>query len=517
MPRSSANSTLLLLPLLGACSFLLDFDELQGGPPMATPATDSGTGVNTDASNEAGVSGGGTDGQASTGGAAGTPPLDSGPPCPESCDDGDPCTDDRCVNGSCEAVAAARIIEDDFQQTITGLDLYRASLVPGTDQFYLAAYGNFATGQDIRLYRFASNGDEWVEGPLMTDVVGAGADVPISPAALVFGSDDNLYAYFALGPVAPVNFLNAGQVQRVVLNATLEASTLDPVSADQNYRYINNTLGPAAAQLPGGDVYVAWAGAPPPGTALAAGIYLQSGTAALATAATPDLWEPAELRGLATIYGLGNETDLGVKGALWQAQRSNTNQVDTHMQLLGGLRQTFGQCVNNGVQGVSASTSRAHLDGFWFTTWTKQRDTSFVTEATSILCLTPGLCAFNATCGDAQSQLDDVRNPKIATYHRLSDANTVAHQALTASQIDVDNDRTDINLLVQRLSLEDPEAGLTSSEVGTLRVAQGPASNGPNWPEVAVIAPDKVAVTWIEYGANEDTLHVSRYRVCYGD
>jgi hypothetical protein len=32
-----------------------------------------------------------------------------------------------------------------------------------------------------------------------------------------------------------------------------------------------------------------------------------------------------------------------------------------------------------------------------------------------------------------------------------------------------------------------------------------------------VIAPDKVAVTWIEYGANEDTLHVSRYRVCYGD
>jgi hypothetical protein len=250
---------------------------------------------------------------------------------------------------------------------------------------------------------------------------------------------------------------------------------------------------------------------------LAAGIYLQSGSAPLAAAATPDIWEPAELRGLAPIYGLGNGTDLGVKGALWQAQRSSTNQVDTHMQLVGGGRQSFGQCLNNGVQGISASTSRAHLDGFWFATWSKQRNTSFVTEVTSVLCLGPGLCLFNATCGDAQTQLDDVRNPKIATYHRSSDANTVAHQALTASQLDADANQTEINLLVQRLSLEDPEAGLTSSEVGALRIAENPGANGPNWPEVAVIAPDKVAVSWIEYGANQDTLHVSRYRVCYGD
>lgn len=510
------RALLLVTPLIGACSFLLDFDELQGGPSAVPVVVDSGA-VDTDAS--AGT--GGVSGQPSTAGAAGTAgtaQMDSGIPCPESCDDGDPCTDDVCTNGVCGSVAAARIIEDDFAQTVTGSSVYRATLVPGTDQFYLAVYGDLAEGQDIELYRFASEGDDWTPGPRVTELGTFGTDIPISPAALVFDeTTDSLYAYFAVGPAAPVNFLNAGQVQRVVLNATLEASTFDPVSADQNYRYINNTLGPAAAQIPGGDVYVAWAGAPPPGAALGAGIYLQSGTAPLAAAATPDLWEPAELRGLAPIYGLGNDTDRGVKGALWQAQRGNANQVDTHMQLAGGFRQTFGQCVNNGVQGVSASTSRAHLDGFWFTTWTKQRDESFVTEATSILCLGPGSCLFNATCGDAQSQLDDVRNPKIATYHRLSDANTVAHQALTASQIDVDDDSTAINLLVQRLSLEDPEAGLASSEVGTLQVATGPARNGPDWPEVAVIAPDKVAVSWIEYGASEDTLHVNRYRVCYGE
>jgi hypothetical protein len=452
------------------------------------------------------------------GGTAGTQPVDAAIPCPETCDDGDPCTDDRCINGACESAAAARIVDDDFHETVTGNDIYRATLVTGGDQFYLAIYGDLTGAQDIDLYRFGSGDSQWTAGPRLSELGTSTTGVPISPAALVFDeTTDSLYAYFALGSAAPVNFLNAGQVQRVVLNATLGAATFDPVSTDQNYRYINNTLGPAAAQIPGGDVYVTWAGAPPPGTALAAGIYLQSGTAPLAAAATPDLWEPAEVRGLAPIYGLGNETDLGVKGALWQAQRSNANQVDTHMQLLGGLRQTFGQCVNNGVQGVSASTSRAHLDGFWFTTWTKQRDTTFVTEATSILCLTPSLCAFNATCGDAQSQLDDVRNPRIATYHRLSDANTVAHQALTASQINAANDRIEINLLVQRLSLEDPEAGLATTEVGTLRVAEGPASNGPDWPEVAVIAPDKVAVSWIEYGANEDTLHVNRYRVCYPD
>jgi hypothetical protein len=514
LSRTRSYSALLLLPLVGACSFLLDFDELQQGPPSAVPTTQRDAAAGNDAS----VGMGGTDGQAAMGGSAGAPLVDSGIPCPESCDDSDPCTDDRCVNGACESVAAARIVDDGFQETVKGSDIYRATLVTGEDQFYLAVYGIWEGNQDIDMYRFGSDDAQWTVGPRVTDLGTATTDLPISPAALVFDeATSSLYAYFAVGPAAPVNFLNAGQVQRVVLNATLQASTLDPVSTDHNYRYINNTLGPAAAQIPGGDVYVTWAGAPPPGSALGAGIYLQSGTAPLPAAATPDIWEPAELRGLAPIYGLGNDTDLGVKGALWQAQRGSANQVDTHMQLLGGLRQTFGQCVNNGVQGVSASTSRAHLDGFWFTTWTKQRDTSFVTEATSILCLTPGLCAFNATCGEAQSQLDDVRNPKIATYHRLSDANTVAHQALTASQINAANDRTEINLLVQRLSLEDPEAGLTSSEVGALRLSEGPVSNGPNWPEVAVIAPDKVAVAWIEYGANEDTLHVNRYRVCYPD
>jgi hypothetical protein len=519
-PKTRRSSwALALTPLIGACSFLLDFDELQSGPVVQTPHPDASTPDLADASGNGGNGGnGGQQGTAGVAGAAGQGLVDSGPLCPEGCDDGDPCTDDVCVNGVCEFSAASRIVEDGFSEAVSGSNVYRSTLIAGTDQFYLAVYGDLADGRDIALYRIPSVGDSWTPGPLISELDSFGTDVPISPAALVFDAASNtVYAYFAIGPSAPSNFFNAGQVQRAVLSDQLQASSVTAVSTDHNYRYVDNTQGPAAAQIPGGDVFVTWPGAPPPGSALYAGIYLQSGTSALPLAATPDLYEPAEVRGLAAIYGLGNDTDRGVKGALWQAQRNNANQVDTHMQLQGWAKQTFGQCVNNNVQGISVSTSRAHLDGFWFATWTKKRASSWVTEATSILCLGPGICAFNATCGDAQSQLDDVRNPKIATYHRLSDANSVAHQALVASQVDTANDSTAINLLVQRLSLENPEAGLTTSEVDTLKLAEGAASNGPDWPEVAVIEPDKVAVSWIESRANNDILHVNRYRICYGD
>jgi hypothetical protein len=70
--------------------------------------------------------------------------------------------------------------------------------------------------------------------------------------------------------------------------------------------------------------------------------------------------------------------------------------------------------------------------------------------------------------------------------------------------------------LVQRVFL-DADAGIGDEEVGTLQLATGDLTDGPDWPEVAVIAPNTVAASWIEYGASEDTLHVGRYRVCYGD
>ncbi len=238
----------------------------------------------------------------------------------------------------------------------------------------------------------------------------------------------------------------------------------------------------------------------------------------LPAAATPSIWDPVEITGLSAIYGLGANGINGQPGVVWMSQRANAAQVDTRLQLLGNpLSQTFGQCLNNGVQGISLVTGRAHVDGFWFAGWTKQHGADFETEMTAIVCTDPQTCLFNPTCGTQQAQLPTLRNPKIAYYHRMSDSSKVTHQALIASVVDNATHKTSIALLIQRFSLDNSDAGATTTQVAALTLAEGAAIRGPDWPELAVIDPDKVAVSWIEYGASKDTLHVARYRVCYGD
>jgi len=136
---------------------------------------------------------------------------------------------------------------------------------------------------------------------------------------------------------------------------------------------------------------------------------------------------------------------------------------------------------------------------------------------TPIVCTDPQTCLFNATCGDQQAQLPTLRNPKITYYHRLSDSSKVTHQALVASVVDNSANKTSIVLLVQRFSLDNSDAGSTTTQIGSLTLAEAGATQGPDWPELAMIEPDKLAVSWIEYGPSKDTLHVGRYRVCYGD
>jgi hypothetical protein len=402
--------------LSAACSFLLDFDTLSsgGGAPDAGSTGNAGTSGQAGSNGQAGAGNGGCD-----------------------CDDGDPCTDDTCdAQGECQYASVARIVEDGFSQTVSGPSIYQSALVAGEDRFYVAVYGDLAGGQDIAFYDLPSEGAEWTVGPRALELADFGDDVPISAPALVYDSTANeLTAYFATGPANPSSFFNAGRVQRAVLGADLQGAVVAPVSADANYRYLNNTVGPAAAQVPGGEPFVAWPGSPPPGAALTSGIYLQTGATALPTAATPQLWEPRDLRGVAPIYGLGNGTELGKPGAVWLVQRA-AGEVDTHLQLLDGLQQTFTQCVNAGVQGITVATSRAHTDGFWYAAWTKRRGPSYSTEALPIVCLGPGLCLFGNMCGRDQAELATVRNIQLVTYHRLSDPNDVAHQALALSAVD---------------------------------------------------------------------------------
>jgi hypothetical protein len=524
-----ATAWFLVLPLATACSFLLDFNKLQKGSVDAGTSGASGHG----GSHSGGT--GGTDGSVSNlmdaaldaaagGRDASDASADSALPCPMPCDDHDPCTTDLCVDGQCVSTASAGIVEDGFSQTLNGDNIYRASLVAGANRFYLATYGNFAAGdaatkQDIALYSIPATGSTWAQGPQALSLKNFGSDVVISPAALVWNdAASELISYFAVGPTSPANFVNAGQIQRAELSADLQPVTIAAASADSNYRYLNNTLGPAASHIPGGEDFVAWTGAPPATGALGAGIYVQTGSTPLAAAATPDIWAPQEITGLATIYGLGGNGTPGQPGVVWMTQRANAAQVDTHLQLLGNaLSQTFGQCLNSGVQGISVVTGRAHLDGFWFTGWTKQHGPDFETEMTPIVCTDPQTCLFNATCGDQQAQLPTLRNPKITYYHRLSDSSKVTHQALVASVVDNSANKTSIVLLVQRFSLDNSDAGSTTTQIGSLTLAEAGATQGPDWPELAMIEPDKLAVSWIEYGPSKDTLHVGRYRVCYGD
>jgi len=433
------------------CSFLLDFEKLEG-PPADVDSTDD---VVRDAAPGPGPKDGDDgetdDGPVSTDEASnaddgpiatpeGGPPLgpsafgdggfDSGVSCPGGCDDGDPCTVDVCtpsgcvpepmqcepssncmeavcVDGKCEESPRSGIVADGYDHTLSADTVYKSELISTNDRFFTATYGVWEGKSDIVVTSFDATTGEPLQTFKLTDLLPKDENdddeyVVISPAAMV--GDERisltLNVYAAIRLVRPSNA--AGEILRVQLTRDLKpiGGGVRLASA-ANYRAVSPYVGPAAGQPDNGEPFVVWNGCTtttPDGPVCVtteptnnskAGIYIHSGSTALDIDAPGDAFipEPAPLSGLAALT-LG-----ATPGAMWMGNLDPSGVSVKTGFANGEPPRDVIQC--NTVSGFTGSwldAGRSRSD-LWTVTWSERSgSTNFFSEVTALQCAGTG-CA----------------------------------------------------------------------------------------------------------------------------
>ncbi len=491
--------------------------------------------------------------------------------CPNGCDDDDPCTEDTCtpsgcdnepivctrsdtcmeascVDGMCVETPLLGVVEDNYDRSVVGETIYRSELVGAGDRFFRATYGEWDGLPDIRLASFDRNGEEplaeyslsqafadmFAETGFSDDVV------PVSPAAVVadtrLGLTLNVYvAIRSAGSAADI----AADVVRLTLNQNLElvGEGLVRVATEANYRVVSDRLGPAGGQPPnGGEPYVVWNGCTTTMTAdgprCAAtepttgdgrgGLYIQVGDEGIDPTNPGDnfLRDPRPLSGLSAVT---TDTEAG---AMWMSNLTPSGiEVNTGFANGQPIQQVVQCHTNSGFTGYRMDASRS-IFNVWTASWSKRSGSTFVGELTSLQCQSDSCVDLVVqppvtTCPDPAPSgriVETARSLVARSLARPGDPSNRVYQSFALGRSDADS--ADLVLLVNRVDFGDasePADGPVNIEERVL--AADSLDNAPDWPALATLSPDRLAVSWIEPGdaPDSETLHVQRYKICFGD
>lgn len=486
------------LPLLSACAFLLDFDELQrgnaaGGKDGGGGQSNGGGRAGSAGSEEAGPSGG-----ADSGG-------DGSATCPTGCDDSEPCTVDTCEASGCTHTYTPGISADGLSEVLRAKTFHRATLSAWNGSFYLSALKSTASGTEVALHAFDAKAKGIGAGKDLTSLANFNGLVPVSAAGIAGGSSALVLKLF----VAMGQALGApAQVWEVTVDPALGINGAVPAAVDDNYAAAA-TVYPVAWTPSDKEVWVAWPGA-------TAGVFLHRATA------------PAEAAGSAPRFGAagGKVTDVAplaagsVPGVLYLNARPMVEAVGQAIALpLAGCDAHPGTL-------TSATSAFTQIDGVWLAGWTKTLSTgSTVAEMKPVLCgvgTTPG-CIGSPKCDASDQSYTGIRNPA-ALF--LTDVNNPmvgrVYEAIALPFLDIANAKVGLGLQLTELDFDvtGPDASekatpVTTSPVPLASGAPGPNNSGPDWPALAFLPPDRLAVAWIEPGdAGGQALHVERHKVC---
>jgi hypothetical protein len=230
---------------------------------------------------------------------------------------------------------------------------------------------------------------------------------------------------------------------------------------------------------------------------------------------------------------LGNTTNKAVQiallgtrdtpGVLW------TSQTGVFVQLSGGLAAQLTQCETRA--GVYTSASATSILGdFWLTSWTKAGglgDNTFLgTEGRGVGCTNspaPICAGVDSDCGaDAIDQ--GIRNPASTTATRAGDPPGRVYAATAAPFLGPNQAGTALEaalvLLVARIDFgEVPfQTEPVTEPIGELELSrmapQGVVREGPDFPAISILPPDRLAVAWIEPRGTGDVLRSQRLKIC---
>jgi hypothetical protein len=485
---------LTLVPLvfvfsLASCAFLLDFDELQAGDG-AGPDAAAGTGGTGGTGGSSGSSSG-TSGSAGGGGSSGTGPGDGGG-CPESCADTDPCTVDRCdTSASPPRCVNDRLVKDGVSESLVADEMYRVTMTSGGDAFYYSVFEQTNMSPEVTLYELTREGTASRELAKVSSIPLFGPARSAGGLVVDTSQGFKLHAFPAFG----------NDVWHIIFDSTFA------VGVNNSHRVgigtYDSTIAkrhPVAMKLANGEIVGAWINTD--------GTVSVGSATRTATALSPTGVVVSQIAPL----GAGN-----TPGVLW------TGPSGVNAQLLGGTPSPVAAC--NTEPGVYLSATSAEiLPGFWIASWTKAGNNYLVNEGKGLGC-SGTTCTGEATCDPADQATPGLRNPALATAARSSDPPGTVLLASATPVIGPDQPggslTSAILLNLQRMVIEQgPPLRATTQDIGSVELARmppGPAPNleGPDWPAISILPPNKIAVAWLEPGASGgDRLRVERYKIC---
>ncbi len=528
--------------LLSGCSFILDFEELQSNESVRLP--DGGLITPDDDVGDDDVSD--DDADDDTGDDTGTPDGGSGD-CPGSCDDGDACTTDVCRNGSCvnepktcsssDPCAPAMcvdgacvptpiegIVADGFER-ITEADVYHNNALLGAnDRFYSAAYGSFDGADDVVLSSFGAEGDSALAELRFSRVI---VDAVVrSPVSFVGDESDLRFELNAYVAVQQPNDV-LGEMLRLRFNSDLVLSVPDPSMPDDkpvviatpgNYRALSDRWGPSALKTAAAEPFVVWAGSNNSGD----GLFLQRGDAAAAT-------DQAIVPTAAAVSGVEAITAGNRPGAVWMIDQQDGVTLQAIIQGGTPVPTTLQQCDQSpGYSGYSLDVDQSIAD-IWTVAWTKRSGDNFIAELTPLICsadscVDPTPIGAGQAC--TQEQIDGrvfagVSSLKTRTMRRQGDPDNVIYQAIMVGLQDNAEDQAALSLLFNRVEFDlDSDTSQEPTPLGAAALLdQTNLARAPREPSLSILAPDKIAVSWVrtKEDGTGDELVVQRHRICFGD
>lgn len=472
--------------------------------------------------------------------------------CANRCDDGDPCTVDRCGDGGCiheplscedaedgcpraceagRCVRRAGIVADDLQETAVG-DIYYSQLIEHEGRFFHAIHGRFENVNDILLRSYPSEGNTRHARELaLTATTEPKGYQPISPGSMIAAADGTLYTYFAARPVES-DPNTAGTVLRVATNLdlNLRGSPVINVANVSNFRSRSRRMGPVAGLTRSGEPFVAWEGCTLSGDECLGeepelvgdgGLYVQIGEQPVN--APEHLFHPYEFRALAALPGADVPTLVWLSHGpgqtrlnLWSTTTetaSATRGVDAGVADAGALFPPA--CVVPSGTGYSLATTQ-HRPQLWGLAWTTRADDGFL-GALSSLCTDRNCMPTAGSLGNCVPLADDLQRLEGARHvalgsveHPESDDEIYQVTAHTFA------DEGLIHLAL-RLDRVAPGALAPQSHLATVTLASAKTAELPEWPTLAVSNEGKLLVSWIQPRAAQTELHVQRHRICFGE
>jgi len=479
--RRLFSLSLLVAPALVACSFLIDFNDLQGGKKVVP-----------DAGTEAGT-------EAGAGGATGCDAA--------SCDDQDPCTLDSCdraASDGCKHELTPGLGLEKSWAPIVADTQYRVTLTAGSDAFYFASF--FVNGKqaDVNLFRLGVADDDY-ESLRKLSAFPAITGVPVSVAGLAVDTGgvlgETLHALVAVkGSAADA------QVWEITANTARQFGV--PAQVGDTYGQASSFNYPVARAL-NGSVHGAWINADGTITVLYPAPLHTKKTFGSATTPASTL----------TLIG----TDDNLPAVLFSGPKNGV-----YVETAGKNRSAMPECQTaaGSYLSMTAAAVPGH-NGVWLSSWTKFGDSFLTTETHAVLC-TQGACLPDtvSACKPADSA-NDQRDSALESVHLAGDAAEVSYTVGLSPALSVDpggaTTTASLTAILAKVTKPLDKSG-TFEVVGLpTSVASQPAAapdyRGPDFAAVAIIPgqPAKVAVAWIQPGPGSSTfneMHLQRYRMC---